>query len=242
MLCVSFHTFIVSLSTFISTSLLPHPSSPLYHLYTIQGAARDPNNAEAQEALRKAAEDLRNATNAAANDALKKKLIKKLEVAAKQTAASATQCIAAAQGATPTNRNQSSQQQLLTNCKTVADHIGKLVQVRCCLCLGAGVGSFCRIICMFGLLSLLFCLTVCMYVCLSVCPFVRPSVCLCIYMFNINYLSVYKTQTCKTQIFVHITYTLHHHIAAMTHQTHMYSHSISISMYVNVPFCPHTFL
>ncbi|XP_062512011.1 talin-like [Corticium candelabrum] len=93
-----------------------------------KGAARDPNNTEAQEALRKAAEDLRNATNAAANDALKKKLIKKLEVAAKQTAASATQCIAAAQGATPTNRNQSSQQQLLTNCKTVADHIGKLVQ------------------------------------------------------------------------------------------------------------------
>ena len=46
-----------------------------------------------------------------------------------QMAASATQCIAAAQGATPTSSNQSSQQQLLTNCKMVADQIGKLVQV-----------------------------------------------------------------------------------------------------------------
>ena len=45
--------------------------SPSFHY----GAARDPNNVEAQEALRRAAEDLRNATNALANDTLKKKLI-----------------------------------------------------------------------------------------------------------------------------------------------------------------------
>nr|A0A3G2LGI8.1 RecName: Full=Talin [Oscarella pearsei]AYN71349.1 talin [Oscarella pearsei] len=91
-------------------------------------SARDPSNVEAQAALKAATEDLRAAVNAAANNALKKKLIKKLEVAAKHTAAAATQCIAAAQGAGPTNRNQSSQQQLLGNCKTVADHIGRLVQ------------------------------------------------------------------------------------------------------------------
>ena len=45
--------------------------SPSFHY----GAARDPNNVEAQEALCRAAEDLRNATNALANDTLKKKLI-----------------------------------------------------------------------------------------------------------------------------------------------------------------------
>ena len=102
-----------------------HHLSPSFHY----GAARDPNNVEAQESLRGAAEDLRNATNAVANDALKKKLLKKLEVAAKQMVASATQCIAAAQGTTGTNRYQSSQQQLLSNCKMVADQIAKLVQV-----------------------------------------------------------------------------------------------------------------
>ena len=59
------------------------------------GGACDLNNVEAQESLCRAAEDLRNAMNAAAKDALKRKLIKKLEVAAKQMAVSATQCIAA---------------------------------------------------------------------------------------------------------------------------------------------------
>ena len=85
--------------------------SPSFHY----GAARDPNNVEAKKALRRAAQDLRNATNAVANGALKKKLIKKLEVSA--------------QGATRTNRYQSSQQQLLTNCKMVADQLAKLLQV-----------------------------------------------------------------------------------------------------------------
>ena len=43
-------------------------------------------------------------TNAAASSALKKRAIKKLEIAAKQSAAVATQCIAAAQGAAASNR------------------------------------------------------------------------------------------------------------------------------------------
>lgn len=46
----------------------------------IQGAARSPNDAKEQQKLRQAAEDLRSATNYAASNALKKKLVKRLEV------------------------------------------------------------------------------------------------------------------------------------------------------------------
>ena len=45
-----------------------------------QGAARNPNDAGEQQRLKQAAEDLRSATNVAASDALKKKLVKRLEV------------------------------------------------------------------------------------------------------------------------------------------------------------------
>lgn len=47
-----------------------------------QGAAKNPNAADQQQKLKQAAEDLRSATNAAASDALKKKLVKRLEVGA----------------------------------------------------------------------------------------------------------------------------------------------------------------
>ena len=55
-------------------------------------------------------------------------MIRKLEVAAKQTAAVCTQCIVAAQGAEASNRNAASQEQLIANCKVVADNISRLVQ------------------------------------------------------------------------------------------------------------------
>ena len=45
-----------------------------------QGAAKNPNDANEQEKLKRAAEDLRAATNAAASNALKKKLVLRLEV------------------------------------------------------------------------------------------------------------------------------------------------------------------
>lgn len=67
-------------------------------------------------------------TNAAASTALKKKAIKKLEIAAKQASAVATQCIAAAQGAGASNRNEASQTQLINHCKAVAEQISNLVQ------------------------------------------------------------------------------------------------------------------
>ncbi|KAM7406345.1 hypothetical protein PAMP_000727 [Pampus punctatissimus] len=83
---------------------------------------------EAAKRLREAAEGLRVATNAAAQNAIKKKLINRLENAAKQAAAAATQTIAAAQNAAASNKNTAAHQQLVQSCKAVADHIPQLVQ------------------------------------------------------------------------------------------------------------------
>ncbi|KAI8493573.1 Talin-1 [Branchiostoma belcheri] len=123
-----------------------------------KGCAVNPHDSDEQENLRKAAEDLRAATNAAAGNAIKKKLVSKLETteetvtvqtmvklthydkdqlkkileelqnAAKHAAAVATQTIAASQAAASSNKNPASQQQLVTSCKHVADHIPRLVQ------------------------------------------------------------------------------------------------------------------
>ncbi|XP_051989863.1 talin-2-like [Xyrauchen texanus] len=93
-----------------------------------KGAAAYPENEDQQQKLREAAEGLRVATNAAAQNAIKKKLITKLENAAKQAAAAATQTIAASQNAAPSNKNTAAHQQLVQSCKAVADHIPQLVQ------------------------------------------------------------------------------------------------------------------
>uniref|UniRef100_A0A667YE89 Talin 1 n=1 Tax=Myripristis murdjan TaxID=586833 RepID=A0A667YE89_9TELE len=83
---------------------------------------------EQQQKLREAAEGLRMATNAAAQNAIKKRLVNKLENAAKQAAAAATQTIAAAQHAASSNKNLAAQQQLVQSCKVVAEQIPQLVQ------------------------------------------------------------------------------------------------------------------
>ncbi|XP_075437214.1 talin-1-like [Ascaphus truei] len=93
-----------------------------------KGAAAHPDSEEQQQKLREAAEGLRIATNAAAQNAIKKKLVHKLEHAARQAAASATQTIAAAQNASSSNKNPAAQQQLVQSCKMVADQIPMLVQ------------------------------------------------------------------------------------------------------------------
>nr|XP_015193068.1 PREDICTED: talin-1 isoform X1 [Lepisosteus oculatus]XP_015193073.1 PREDICTED: talin-1 isoform X1 [Lepisosteus oculatus] len=93
-----------------------------------KGAAANPDSEEQQQKLREAAEGLRMATNAAAQNAIKKKLINKLENAAKQAAAAATQTIAAAQHAASSNKNPAAQQQLVQSCKVAADQIPMLVQ------------------------------------------------------------------------------------------------------------------
>ncbi|KAM8860386.1 talin-2 isoform 3-T3 [Synchiropus picturatus] len=93
-----------------------------------KGAAAYPENEDQQQRLREAAEGLRVATNAAAQNAIKKKLVNRLEIAAKQAAAAATQTIAAAQNAAASNKNTVSHQQLVHSCKAVADNIPQLVQ------------------------------------------------------------------------------------------------------------------
>ncbi|KAJ9593984.1 hypothetical protein L9F63_014625, partial [Diploptera punctata] len=90
--------------------------------------ASNPHDAQRQNQLRQAVEELRAATTAAATPALRKKLITRLEAAAKQAASTATQCIAAAQGAAQHNTNKSSQEELMSDCKVVADHIPSLVE------------------------------------------------------------------------------------------------------------------
>nr|XP_058150290.1 talin-2 isoform X4 [Dasypus novemcinctus] len=93
-----------------------------------KGAAANPENEDQQQRLREAAEGLRVATNAAAQNAIKKKIVNRLEVAAKQAAAAATQTIAASQNAAISNKNPAAQQMLVQSCKAVADHIPQLVQ------------------------------------------------------------------------------------------------------------------
>nr|XP_061836684.1 talin-1-like isoform X1 [Nerophis lumbriciformis] len=93
-----------------------------------KGAAANPDSEEQQQRLREAAEGLRMATNAAAQNAIKKRLVNKLENAARQAAAASTQTIAAAQHAASSNKNQGAQQQLVQSCKVVAEQIPQLVQ------------------------------------------------------------------------------------------------------------------
>ncbi|XP_061056252.1 talin-1 isoform X1 [Eubalaena glacialis] len=94
-----------------------------------KGAAAHPDSEEQQQRLREAAEGLRMATNAAAQNAIKKKLVQRLEHAAKQAAASATQTIAAAQHAASTPKPSAGPQpQLMQSCKAVAEQIPLLVQ------------------------------------------------------------------------------------------------------------------
>ncbi|KAJ8417322.1 hypothetical protein AAFF_G00285490 [Aldrovandia affinis] len=93
-----------------------------------KGAAAYPENEDQQQRLREAAEGLRVATNAAAQNAIKKKLVNRLENAAKQAAAATTQTIAASQNAAASNKSTAAHQQLVQSCKAVADHIPQLVQ------------------------------------------------------------------------------------------------------------------
>uniref|UniRef100_A0A665W0B1 Talin 2b n=1 Tax=Echeneis naucrates TaxID=173247 RepID=A0A665W0B1_ECHNA len=112
----------------LSTSQLVACTKVVSPTISSPGAAAYPENEDQQQRLREAAEGLRVATNAAAQNAIKKKLVNRLEIAAKQAAAAATQTIAAAQNAAASNKNTVSHQQLVHSCKAVADTIPQLVQ------------------------------------------------------------------------------------------------------------------
>lgn len=90
--------------------------------------AEHPDDRFRQERLISAADNVRVAAYMAAGSALKKKIVKRLENAAKHAAATATQCMAAAQGAGGYNSSTASQDELITDCKSVADVIPQLVE------------------------------------------------------------------------------------------------------------------
>ncbi|ESO89699.1 hypothetical protein LOTGIDRAFT_218488 [Lottia gigantea] len=93
-----------------------------------KGCASSPNDSNQQMMLRSAAEELRSATNTAASNALKKKLVKRLENAARQAVSASTQLINSSKQANKTNRNAASQQQLAAQCQVVDEEIPNLVQ------------------------------------------------------------------------------------------------------------------
>ncbi|XP_060074093.1 talin-1-like isoform X2 [Ylistrum balloti] len=93
-----------------------------------KGCATNPNDAMQQHGLKTAAEDLRSATNVAASNALKKRIVMKLEHAARQAATAATQLINASTSANKSNTNTVSEQQLTQSCKEVNEQLPRLVQ------------------------------------------------------------------------------------------------------------------
>lgn len=90
--------------------------------------ASSPNNESSQDLLKRAADHLRVTTSEAVGTTIKRKMIKRLENSSKHAAATATQCIAASQGAGSHNKSNTTQDQLMESCKAVADVIPKLVE------------------------------------------------------------------------------------------------------------------
>jgi len=90
--------------------------------------ASSPNNESSQDQLKRAADHIRATTSEAVGATIKRKMIKRLENSSKHAAATATQCIAASQGAGLHNTSHASQDELMESCKSVADVIPKLVE------------------------------------------------------------------------------------------------------------------
>ena len=102
-----------------------------------KGCATNPNDIEMQSLLRRAAEDLRSATTIAAGENLQTKLMKKLTSSAKQAASCATQSIATIQVCIlqpDQDANNPAHNQLIEQCKYVADNVPRIVQgIRSCM-------------------------------------------------------------------------------------------------------------
>ena len=71
--------------------------------------ASSPGNESSQEQLKRAADHIRATTSEAVGATIKRKMIKRLENSSKHAAATATQCIAASQGAGQHNNSHNSQ-------------------------------------------------------------------------------------------------------------------------------------
>lgn len=84
-----------------------------------KGCANNPHDSNSQAALRAAAQDLRSATNTAASNALRRKLVDRLEKSAKHATAMATQNINSVHGCQNYNANAHSQEELNRMCQEV---------------------------------------------------------------------------------------------------------------------------
>ena len=92
-----------------------------------KGCATNPHDSQTQAELRQAAEDLRSATNSAASNALKRKMMIRLESCAKHATAMATQNIAAVHGSSPHNNNSYLQDEANQVCREVNQSIPLVV-------------------------------------------------------------------------------------------------------------------
>ncbi|XP_073980591.1 talin_middle and talin-RS domain-containing protein rhea isoform X4 [Rhodnius prolixus] len=90
--------------------------------------ASNPHDIGSQNHLKQTVEELLVATNIVASPTIRKKLISSLEVAAKNAAGAANQCITSSQGASKHNTNKQSQNQLNSDCAVVNSHIPALIQ------------------------------------------------------------------------------------------------------------------
>ncbi|CAF3354839.1 unnamed protein product [Rotaria socialis] len=96
--------------------------------------ATKPHDAQLQYQLKKSVEELRLATNMATSDHIKRKVLKRVEQCAKHCASYATQCIAATSASAVTHKHHQSHQDLVQQCKVIADLIPHIVQsIRACM-------------------------------------------------------------------------------------------------------------
>lgn len=90
--------------------------------------ASSPHERVHQEALRCAAEELRDITTTRAHTpASKRKLIQRLEYCAKQSASASTECITAARNAVAHSADAQTKEQLLQDCGTAVEQIPRLI-------------------------------------------------------------------------------------------------------------------
>ncbi|CAF4681847.1 unnamed protein product [Rotaria sp. Silwood1] len=93
-----------------------------------KGCATRSNDTQLQYQLKKSVEDLRLATNMATSNHIKRKVFKRVIQCSKYCASCATQCIAAISNSAMIHKHHQSHQELVQQCKIVADIIPKLVQ------------------------------------------------------------------------------------------------------------------
>lgn len=93
-----------------------------------RACASNPHDPKSQSHLRQTVEDLRAATTIVATPTIRKKLISRLETAARSATDAASQCVASCYGAGAHNTNRQTQSQLEGDCEVVQTHIPHVIQ------------------------------------------------------------------------------------------------------------------